>query len=265
MVPGPRGSPICGSAKEAKRIEAVSRAGILVCVTVLLVGLPPAVGQATAGDILTTGKKLYSQHDEELIIRDFFQDRRDGFFVDVGAAFPKAGSTTYYLEKHLGWSGIAVDALEAYGPFWKDLRTNSKFFAYAVTDRSGGTVTLYKSGLPNLSSLSKEQAALFVGENKVKAVQVPTITLTKLLDDNGVTSIDFLSMDIEGAEPLALAGFDIERFAPELVCIEVLPEKEQRRKISEYFAKHGYERIDAYLKHDRINWYFKPKSVPEKD
>jgi FkbM family methyltransferase len=244
-------------------MKTASCARFLVCVTVLLVGLPPGIRQATAGDILKTGKKLYSQHNEELIIRDFFQDRRDGFFVDVGASYPRYSSTTYYLEKHLGWSGIGVDALEHYAPFWKTLRPKSKFFAYAVTDRSGETVTFYKAGWPATSSLSKEQAGLFGGEGKVTPVQVPTITLTKLLDDNGVTSIDFLSIDIEGAEPEALAGFDIERFAPELVCIEVMRKDEHQRKISEYFTSHGYELIEAYLEHDGINWYFKPTTAPE--
>ena len=79
---------------------------------------------------------------------------------------------------------------------------------------------------------------------------VPTVTLTKLLDDNGVTSIDFLSMDIEGSEPAALAGFDIERFAPELVCIEMIPNPENRKKITEYFEAHGYQRIQRYIEHD---------------
>lgn len=244
-------------------MKAVSCARFLICATILLVGLPPGTPQATAGDILTTGKAIYSQLNEELIIRDFFQDRRGGFFVDVGASNPRYGSTTYYLEKHLGWSGIGVDALPEYGPSWKKKRPNSKFFAYAVTDRSGETVTFYRADWPAVSSLSKEQAELFVGKDKVSAIQVPTITLTKLLDDNGVTHIDFLSMDIEGAEPKALAGFDIERFAPELVCIEVLAEDEHRSKISEYFRSHGYERIEAYIKHDRVNWYFKPTTVPE--
>jgi hypothetical protein len=49
---------------------------------------------ATAGEILA-GKALYSQKNEELVIRDFFRDRRGGFFLDVGCAFPKNGSTTY--------------------------------------------------------------------------------------------------------------------------------------------------------------------------
>ncbi len=33
----------------------------------------------------------------------------------------------------------------------------------------------------------------------------------KLLDANAVEHVDFLSMDIEGFEPLALAGLDIQR------------------------------------------------------
>ena len=52
-------------------------------------------------------------------------------------------------------------------------------------------------------------------------------------------------MDIEGAEPIALAGFDIERFRPELVGIEVFPQNEE--KILEYFGAHGYRRLDEYL------------------
>ena len=44
-------------------------------------------------------KKRYSLFDEELIIRDFFQDRRSGFFVDVGCAWPVMANNTAYLEK----------------------------------------------------------------------------------------------------------------------------------------------------------------------
>jgi hypothetical protein len=68
-------------------------------------------------------------------------------------------------------------------------------------------------------------------------------------------------MDIEGSEPTALAGFDIERFRPELVVIEAAPDN--RAAIAAYFAAHGYERIDAYLEHDAFNWYFRPRAGKE--
>ena len=87
-------------------------------------------------------------------------------------------------------------------------------------------------------------------------IEVPTITLNDLLDREGVEKIDFLSMDINGAEPIALAGFNIERFAPDMVDVEASPHRHE--ELEAYFAKHGYVRLDEYLKYDKTNWYFVP-------
>ncbi len=199
-------------------------------------------------------KKLYSQQDEELVIRDFFDDRKGGFFVDVGSAHWEELSTTYFLEKHLGWSGIAIDAQARYAEGYKKYRPRTKFFAYAVSDKSGETLKFYLAW--GLSSLDPDWHKPFSqGEGKPKMVDVRSITLNDLLEQNRVAKIDFLSMDIEGAEPAALAGFDIEKYHPELVCIEVVPA--HREILAAYFEQHSYERIDE--KRDAINWYLKPK------
>ena len=248
-------------------------------------------------EILTKGEKLYSQFDEELIIRHFFQDRKNGFFVDVGAYDWKDSSTTYYLEEHLGWSGIAIDAFEQHRAGYLKHRPRTRFFSYIVTDHSRTKETLYVAGA--LSSVNEDHVPEFVADVrdlkvldeklgsdgfneqhvaelrdtlkrasalegfKPKGIEVETITLNELLDRNGVGEIDFMSMDIEGGEPKALAGFDIERFKPELICIEV--GARLRDEISDYFEAHGYERIQAYLKYDAVNWYFRPKSAAASD
>ncbi|HVN38635.1 MAG TPA: FkbM family methyltransferase [Myxococcota bacterium] len=171
-------------------------------------------------DIPGTEKKLYSQFDEELVIRDFFQDRRGGFFVDVGASAPVEHSITHYLEKDLGWS----DLLSRDGP-------------RALLGGEGPRV-------------QRRDALL-------RAVEVETVTLDKVLDDRRIEKIDLLSIDIEESEPPALARFDIERFRPELVC-EASPSIQEA--ILAYFHAHGYERIDRYLAADSVNWYFEPRS-----
>ena len=63
-------------------------------------------------------------------------------------------------------------------------------------------------------------------------------------------------MDIEQGEPAALAGFDIDRFKPELICIEVFPTVEDQ--IVAYMDLHGYERLEKYIPYDN-NWYYAPK------
>lgn len=210
-------------------------------------------GERAHRDILATEKKLYSLRNEELIIRDFFQDRRDGVFLDVGCAWPIKENNTYYLEAHLGWSGIAVDALAEYAkPWWK--RKNSRFFTYLVGDHSGTVDTFYRAEKTDISSIQpmKDHADV-----KYEATKVPSITLTKLLDDNGVPKIDFLSMDIENSEAMALAGFDIERFRPSLACVEA--KGANRAAILKYFGAHGYGRIMRYARYDQVNYYFTPK------
>lgn len=209
---------------------------------------------------LASGKKRYSERKEELIIRHFFQDKKKGFFVDIGCYHPKDFSTTYYLEKHLGWSGIGVDALPEFEPLYRKLRPRTRFFNYIVTDHSGGMETLHVAG--PLSSTSPDWLDHFQDEKTAKTIRVPTITMNELLNRNGVMKIDFLSMDIELGEPAALAGFDIERFRPSFICIEAsLP---NRKFLSDYFEEHGYELLEKYIEHDILNWYFRPREDEEK-
>jgi FkbM family methyltransferase len=52
-------------------------------------------------------------------------------------------------------------------------------------------------------------------------LQVPARTLTQVLDEAGIAGeIDLLSLDIEGGEPAALRGLDLERHAPRYICVE---------------------------------------------
>jgi FkbM family methyltransferase len=216
----------------------------------------PADAFAASGRL--TGKPLYSQHNEDLILRDFFQGCRNGVFLDVGCASPVDDSNTYYLERHLGWTGIAVDALAEFAPAWQRKRPGSKFFNFLVSDHSDSVEAFYRSELRGTSSAEREKMKGPGGKPvKFEELRVPTITLTRLLEQNGVARIDFLSMDIEGFEPLALAGFDIERFRPALACVEVKPVV--RRQILDYFAAHGYRQLERYLEYDQVNYYFAPK------
>jgi hypothetical protein len=63
-------------------------------------------------------------------------------------------------------------------------------------------------------------------------------------------------MDIELAEPKALAGFDLPRFRPRLVCIEAHPRV--RQEILDYFAAQNYRVVAKYLRLDVNNLRFVP-------
>ncbi len=198
----------------------------------------------------------YSLFLEELIIRDFFQDRKDGFFVDVGCAWPVKASNTYYLEKHLGWTGIGIDALPDYARGWREKRPGSRFFAVLISDRVADGMPFFKSRGLGLSSVSREIASgkSFGSYDEPEEIEVPMTTLDALLDQEGVEQVDLLAMDIEGHEAAALRGFDIDRFQPELIVVEG-----RDREVFAYLVAHGYRQLARYLPLDQINSYFRPQ------
>lgn len=203
------------------------------------------------------GPKHFSQNDEELIIRDFFHDERKGVFVDIGANHYRKNSTTFYLEKYLDWTGVAVDAICTFKKEYELYRPKTRFFCFFVSDRSDDQIDFYvnlqnKRVSTGIEDLANKQGAF-------EKEKIATITLNDLLRRTGVEKIDCLSMDIELAEPPALEGFDIEKYRPRLVCIEA--HEEVRRQILDYFARHGYRRIETYDGLDPLNYYFAPQAA----
>ena len=197
------------------------------------------------------GEALYSQDDEETLIRAFFADHRGGSFLDVGAGDPIRDSTTYYLEKHLGWHGIAVDAIADYADAYAQKRPGTRFFSYFAGRKSRLTHDFFISDDKNFSSGSGTDPRA----GDYRRTSVETIALRDLLEREQVRAVDFLSMDIEGAEPDALAGLDLSHYRPQLACVEV-GSPAIGLAVAEQFALAGCAEVAAYRAIDAINRYY---------
>jgi FkbM family methyltransferase len=204
------------------------------------------------------GPTKNSEHDEEWILREALQDRRDGVFLDVGASHYQRFSNTYFLEKELGWSGIAIDPIESFAADYAAHRPRTRFVPLFVSDRSHALVKFFVNPDHTLVSSSQSEFTKRWGEG-VSTREVRTITLDDLLVELGVAQVHFLNMDIELSEPKALAGFSIQKYRPSLVCIEAHPEV--RQAILDYFARNGYVAIARYIRVDEVNLWFKPVQI----
>jgi FkbM family methyltransferase len=200
------------------------------------------------------GAERFSAGLEEYIVRDFFKDRRDGVFLDVGAYHAKDGNNTYRLERDFGWSGLAIDANSSVAQGYA-ARPRTRFVAAFVGSDDRGTETLHvpaqESGTASSDRRFTEQFGAIA-----HTLEAPKRTLNSLLAEHHIEHVDFLSMDIELSEPDALRGFDIGRYQPALVCIEA--HAPTRDAILEYFALRGYVLLGKYLAADGLNYWFKP-------
>jgi FkbM family methyltransferase len=200
------------------------------------------------------GPGRHSENAEEWIIRDFFNDERGGVFVDVGANHHQRYSNTYYLETALDWSGVAIEPQAKFAEGYRQYRPRSVFVPLFVSDVSDREATLYVANNDLVASQSREFTTALGGSTT--STQITTTTLDDLLTRLRIFRIDFLSIDIELAEPQALAGFSIEQFEPRLVAVEAHPPI--RQQVLDYFARHGYTLVGKYWQVDQDNFWFAP-------
>jgi methyltransferase FkbM-like protein len=207
----------------------------------------------------TYGPSRVSEHGEEWMVRDFFHEKRQGFFVDVGAYQYKTFSNTYSLEHDLGWSGIAIDAQEEFAADYEKFRPRTRFVSAFVSDRADRMESFF---VPRWNKLVASSAKDFSDRYDASTAEhkTRTTTLNDLLGALGVATIDFVSMDIELSEPKALAGFDIDKYRPRLVCVEAHPEV--RQQLLDYFTDHHYQVVGRYLRADPANLWFAPVGDP---
>jgi len=202
--------------------------------------------------IARLGPALYSQGYEELIVRDFFDDAWRGVFVDVGSGHYRDDSNTYFLEQHRRWHGVAVDANVEYAADYARFRPRTRFINAFVSNRAGAVADFAIAQNPVFSSGARPLPPDAV----VRRVKVPTTTLAQILAAEHVRKIDFLSIDVEGAELAVLQGLDLRRYRPSLICIEIDPAA--RDRIFEHLHAAGYRELDAYHALNEWNAFFTP-------
>ena len=83
-----------------------------------------------------SNRKLHSQSNQDYIVyENFFKDKKDGFFCDIGGNRPLKINNTLYFEE-LGWEGVAFEPLPNMGELWKKHR-RAKLFPFALSDSEG--------------------------------------------------------------------------------------------------------------------------------
>ncbi|MEM1111189.1 MAG: FkbM family methyltransferase [Pseudomonadota bacterium] len=205
----------------------------------------------------------YSQGFEELLIREYFADQKGGYFVDVGAGPALAGSNTAFLERHLGWQGIGVDALGHYEDNYLEQRPRTRFINFVVAESSSPAHPFFHVvAAEGLSST--DEARMFEGKPlNSKRVEVPAATLDEILDAAQLTHIDFMSIDVEASNLSCLKGLNLRKHRPRLVCMETGdPTSQQRRDIIEHFQAAGFVLVPEFRPYTAPNTWFHPRPAP---
>lgn len=153
---------------------------------------------------------MYSQFGEDkYIVENLKYPKENGFFIDVGAYKPKLLSNTYYFESVLNWDGLCIEPDPSLIPALKEER--KRVLQYAVADYIG-KAQMYRGEIPDWNSLIKQPNSTDI------LFEVNVTTLDKIIEQERVTKIDILSIDVEGAELCVLKG--LTKLKPSIIIVE---------------------------------------------
>ena len=198
-------------------------------------------------------RKSYSMDGEDIAVEVFNKKKDKGFYVDIGAHHPIQRNNTNLLFQK-GWEGINIDVNEFSIDLFNFLRPNDLNLLTAISDKEGEISFYYQKKFSQLNTTDKKIAnEHFQGKFKEKKVKCQTIQ--NILDNSKFKNkkIDFLNIDVEGAEMKVLNTLNFEIYDPSLICIEILGyremQSEQREKeiknnqIYKFLVNKGYKKV----------------------
>jgi FkbM family methyltransferase len=166
----------------------------------------------------------FSSHPEhrqdQWVIQDVFKNRRGGYFVEAGAG---GASNTYALEKHFGWTGLAV---EPHPGLFEEIKAKRHCILENVclTDVESEVQFVINHSIPGTSAMPNAIGTFlksFHDGAQTETIRVKGYPLWELLRKHGAPKqINYLSLDIEGAEWLALKNFPFDEYSFDCMTIE---------------------------------------------
>tara|TARA_Y100000782_G_C10107289_1_gene233005 strand:+ start:198 stop:794 length:597 start_codon:yes stop_codon:yes gene_type:complete len=180
---------------------------------------------------------------EDTAILDYFKDKKSGFYVDVGCYHPIHRNNTYLLYEQ-NWRGINIDVSQFSVELFDHLRPDDLNYNCAVSNKNETVKLFFQKELSQLSTIENDQAKkVFQGNIKEKEIQAFTLDEILNRDKYKNVKIDFLNIDVEGADFKVLDGLSFQKFNPELICVEIHDKEIKESKIYNFLKDKNYQLI----------------------
>lgn len=174
--------------------------------------------------------QFYSQYQQDKYVYEhFFKDKKEGVFVDVGAHDGIKLSNTFFFEKTLGWSGVCIEPIpEVYNQLKENrncLCINGCIFRdneEVLFLRISGWAEMLSGILENYDPkhIKRIQNEVHQNGGSLEVIKVRSYDLTRLLLENHIEHVDYLSIDTEGGELDILRSIDFSRIDIDVIEVE---------------------------------------------
>ena len=202
-----------------------------------LLGYEKSQGPSVFDENLKDIKEDYSpsraQFGQDLWALEYHNHKRDGTYLEIGVHDGESGNNTVLMDQEYGWSGVCID------PFMDHMEDRScqKFyvalgsepgeadFRYGDNGEHSVLAGLDKFASTDDNKMWKDK----VGGFEMKKVQVRTPE-DVFAEANLPSTIDYMSLDVEGAEMDILKSFPFDKYCVKYATIETNNDKDKEKR-----------------------------------
>ena len=162
----------------------------------------------------------FAQNNEDVILERIFAGKNDGYYLDVGCYHPVIKSTTCHF--HLkGWKGINIDVCQENIKRFNLLRPDDLNINSLIGSQNKIVEVFILEGTTR-STKTPELGLSYIqrGKNILKSKKEQRSLNSILEEFKEIPKIDFLSIDVEGAELDVLRGLNLSKFRPKVILAE---------------------------------------------
>lgn len=198
----------------------------------------------TVRKMLGEAQRSFSQAGQDLFLDDnVFRGRTGGVFVEAGACDGVQTSNTLFFEMFRGWTGLLIEPIPHLAEAARFAR-RSPCVTAALDDHEGSSAFLHilegytrSSGLVSTITGQTRDYIRTHPQHREELIEVPVRPLHEILADAGMRRIDYLSLDIEGAEERVLNAFP---FADIDVLVWTVENNHRGQEIENIMKQRGY-------------------------
>lgn len=201
--------------------------------------------------------EFHSQDKQDLFLKNnVFKDYKNGFFVDVGAHDGKKINNTLFFENYYNWTGINIEPMPNVFIELNNNRPNCINYNCAISDIDGTAEFIHNKGYTEMLSGLKEyydNRHIIRRDNEIKSnggyselIQVNTKRLETILDENNIKHINYLSIDVEGAEFSVIKSINFNKVFIDIIGFEN-NYNDTSKPIIKYLQNKNYKMIHKSL------------------
>ena len=170
------------------------------------------------------------ERQDEYLETKIFKNFKHGIFVDVGAHDGITINNTLYFEKYNNWTGINIEPISEIYEKLKINRPNCINLNCAVSNTNGIQEFIENKGYTEMISGLKEyydprHKNRLDNENnffksKSFVVNVNCKRLEDIFEENNVKKVNYLSIDVEGAEFEVIKSINFDKVFIDVIAFE---------------------------------------------